>query len=275
MMRGKKVVSIAVRREDGTIAVETQPLDPLYTGRLREIPFVRGGVVLIEALVLGIKSLLVSAREYAGTSEEVPGVVFWSAMGVGLAVAIGLFFILPLVVLQFFDRYLASAFLSNLLEGVLRLLLFVGYLVFISFMPDIRRVFAYHGAEHKTINAYEAGTALGVEAVRDFSTAHVRCGTSFIMVVVVLSIIVFALLGRPPMALRLASRVVLIPLIAAIGYEFLRFGAGHAASRMIRWLFVPGLALQSLTTRQPDDGQIEVALAALKSVLEEDNRQVV
>lgn len=270
MMRGKTSVAVAVRREDGSISTVTDPLDPLYTGKLRETPIARGIIALIEALVLGVKSILISAKEFAGPSEKVPGAFFWGAMVIGLAVAVGLFFVLPLVVMQFFDRYLASSFLSNLLEGVLRLGLFVAYLSLISMMPDIRRVFAYHGAEHKVINAFEAGAVLDVSEVRRYSTAHVRCGTSFILVVMLLAIVVFALVGRPSMAFRLGSRIVLIPLIAAVGYELIRFSAGHAGNKLVRLLLTPGLALQTLTTRQPDDSQIEVSLAAFKSVLAED-----
>lgn len=270
MMRGKKTSAVSVRREDGSISTVTEPLNPLYTGKLRDIPLVRGIIVLIEALVLGVKSILISAREYAGPEEKVPAGFFWSAMVLGLALAVGLFFVLPLVIMQFFDRYLTSSVLSNLLEGILRLAIFIAYLYFISLMREIRRVFSYHGAEHKVVNAFEAGAALEVPEVKKYSTAHVRCGTSFILVVILLSIVVFAMVGRPSMVFRVASRVVLIPVIAALGYEYIRFAAGHARNRFIKILLVPGLALQSLTTRQPDDSQIEVALTAFNKVLEKD-----
>lgn len=270
MMRGKKVVAIAVRREDSTISTIIDPLDSLYTGKLREIPIIRGMTVLIEALVIGVRSILLSARECAGPSEKAPGGFLWGAMIFGLVLAVGFFFVVPLVVVQFFDRFLASSFVSNLLEGGLRLGFFFAYLSLVSFMSDIRRVFAYHGAEHKVVNAYEAGAALEVPEVRKYSTAHVRCGTSFILVVLLLSIIVFALFGRPSMPFRLASRIVLIPVIAAVGYEFIRFAASQASRNLVKILLFPGLALQAMTTRQPDDGQIEVALTAFKAVLEQD-----
>lgn len=270
MMRGKKAIAVAVRREDGSISTVVEPLDPLFTGKLREIPFVRGITVLTEALIVGVRSIMVSAREYAGPEEKITGLYFWGAMAVGLGLAVGLFFVLPLVIVQFFDAFLSSSFLSNLIEGLVRLGLFVAYLFSVSFMRDIRRVFAYHGAEHKVVNAHEAGATLEVASVREYSTAHKRCGTGFILVVLLLSIIVFALLGRPSMPFRIASRIVFIPVIAAAGYEFIRFAAGHSAARLIRMLLAPGLALQAMTTRQPDDGQIEVALTAFKRVLAED-----
>ncbi len=270
MMRGKRTSAVAVRREDGTISTVSEPLDPVYTGKAREVPCVRGIVVLGEALVLGIKSLLLSAREFAGPSEEVSGGFFWSAIVIGLLLAVGLFFVLPLVVMQFFDRYLASSLLSNLLEGLLRLGLFVAYLWSMSRLKDIKRIFAYHGAEHKVINAFEAGAKLDVREVSKYSTAHTRCGTSFILVVMLLAIVVFALLGRPSVVVRIASRIVLVPVVAALGYEFIRFAAGHTTNAVVKLFLAPGLALQSLTTRQPDDGQIEVALAAFKRVLEDD-----
>ncbi len=270
MMRGKTTSVVSVRREDGSIATVSEPLDSFYTGRPREIPFIRGMVVLTEALVLGMKSILVSAREYAGPAEQPAGRFFWVAVVVGLLLAVGLFFVLPLLVLQFFDRYIASSLVSNLLEGMLRLALFLGYLKLIASMEDIKRVFAYHGAEHKVVNAFEAGAPLEVPEVAGFSTAHARCGTSFTLVVLVLAILVFALLGRPSMAVRVASRIVLVPVIAALGYEFVRYAASHTSAALVRMLLAPGLALQSLTTRQPDAGQIEVALAAFKKVLEDD-----
>ncbi len=272
MMRGKKFIAVAVRRQDGVISVVTEPLRPVYSGRFRETPLVRGIVALVEALIYGVKSLLLSAREYMGDEQEMSKGFTWSALIIGFALSIGLFFVLPMVVVRLFDDYLASSLLSNILEGLLRLFLFVAYLACISLMPDIRRVFAYHGAEHKVINAYEAGAPVELDEVKKYSTAHMRCGTSFIIVVLFLAIIVFALFGRPPIIVRLASRIVLIPLIAALGYEIIRLGAGNAGRRITKILLSPGLALQSLTTREPDDAQIEVAIAAFKGVIEEDQK---
>ncbi|TAK30421.1 MAG: DUF1385 domain-containing protein, partial [Chloroflexota bacterium] len=168
------------------------------------------------------------------------------------------------------DHYLTSSFASNLIEGVIRLAVLLGYMAVIGLLPDIRRVFAYHGAEHKAVNAYESGAELEVGSVSRHSAAHTRCGTAFLLVVVVVSILVFAVLGRPPMWLRVISRIALVPVIAAVGYELLRFSAAHVGNAVVRTIFSPSLMLQNLTTREPDESQIEVAITALKTVLEAD-----
>jgi uncharacterized protein YqhQ len=165
------------------------------------------------------------------------------------------------------DRYISSSFVSNVIEGVIRLVVFLVYLGAIGLMPDIRRVFAYHGAEHKCINAMEAGEPLATPNALPFSTSHPRCGTSFLLVVMVLSILVFSLFGRPEMVWRVLSRVLLIPVIAGIAYEFLKFTAAHYSNSVVRWMAAPGLALQRLTTREPDETQVEVGMAALREVI--------
>jgi uncharacterized protein YqhQ len=181
--------------------------------------------------------------------------------------AVGLFFLLPVLLASAADRYVTSPLISNLIEKVLRLGLILGYVSAISFVPDVRRVFGYHGAEHKTINAYEAGVELTPANVRGFTLLHPRCGTTFLLVVVIVSFVVFSLLGRPPLAERLLSRVVLIPVIAGLAYEIIRLGATHYQNRIVRALLVPGLAVQRLTTREPDDSMLEVAIASLQAVL--------
>jgi uncharacterized protein YqhQ len=163
--------------------------------------------------------------------------------------------------------------MCNIIEGILRIIIFIAYLKLISLMPDIKRVFAYHGAEHKVVNAYEAGMPLELDYVKNYSTAHTRCGTSFLLAVLVISIIVFALLGRPPLWLGILSRIVLIPVIAALGYEFVRFGATHSQNWLVRGLLVPGLRLQAMTTGEPNDSQLETALSALKKVIEADSSE--
>jgi uncharacterized protein YqhQ len=172
------------------------------------------------------------------------------------------------------DRYIESSFVSNIIEGVLRLTIFVVYIWLIGRLPDIRRVFAYHGAEHKTINAYEAGAELTPEEVSRYSTAHFRCGTAFLLSVMVISILVFSLLGRPPMALRILSRIVLIPVVAGIAYEYIKFTNRHRHNRLVRVIAAPNLALQSLTTREPDTSMLEVSITALERVLETERREV-
>jgi uncharacterized protein YqhQ len=238
----------------------------MSTGRIREIPLVRGIVVLVETLVLGIRVLFYSASVSLDEEVKISPWLLWGSVAVGFILAMALFLVLPLLATHFVDPYVSPA-VSNLIDGVIRLVIFVIYLGAISLMPDIRRVFAYHGAEHKTINAYEAGEPLEVEKVRKYSTAHSRCGTNFILIVMVIAIIAFVFLGRPPIWLRYVERIILLPVIAAVGYEVIKFGAAHIKNIVVRIVLTPGLALQAMTTRQPDDRQIEVAISALQRVL--------
>jgi uncharacterized protein YqhQ len=189
-------------------------------------------------------------------------------VAVSFALGIGLFFVGPLLLVGLVDRYIESSFLSNIVEGVIRMVIFVVYIWAIGRVPDIRRVFAYHGAEHKTINAYEAGAELTPAQVATHSTAHYRCGTAFLLSVMVISILVFSLLGRPPMGLRILSRIVLIPVVAGVAYEYIKFTNRHRENPVIRVIAGPNLALQRLTTREPDASMLEVSIAALKRVLE-------
>jgi len=269
MIRGKKSMAIAVRRPDKGITVASQPLSPLYTGRWRRLPFLRGIIVLIETMVLGIRALMFSANVVAGEGEEIPRGVMWGTVIFALVFVVALFFLTPLFASRLFEPYL-SPLLANIAEGVLRLAIFLAYLLLISLTRDIRRVFAYHGAEHKAINAYEAGIPLEVAAIQKYSTVHTRCGTGFLLIVLVVAVFLFSLLGRPSLWLMVTSRVVLIPALAAISYELMRLSARYAHRPGVRAMLAPGLALQSLTTRQPSPDQLEVALAALKRSLEED-----
>ncbi|MFC1974224.1 DUF1385 domain-containing protein [Chloroflexota bacterium] len=274
MMRGRKNVSIAVRNPEGNITLHDEPLSTIYNGRLRDIPLIRGVIVLVETLILGMKALFYSASASLGEEEEkINPVLLWGTVALGIVLAVGLFLVLPLFVIRYIDPHVGSVE-SNIIEGLIRIALFIGYLRVITMMPDIRRVFAYHGAEHKTINAYEAGVSLEVESVQEYDTAHSRCGTSFLLIVLVISIIAFAFLGRPPMWLRLLSRLALMPVIAGVSYEIIRLGAGHIKNSMVRVLLAPGLLLQSMTARQPDDQQVEVAILALKGVLVADRELV-
>ncbi len=267
MMRGPKTMSVAVRRPSGEITVQTQSLPTIYTGWLRKAPFLRGIIFMIENLVLGIKSLLYSANvSLEEEEEEISGKFAWLMVFVSIAFSVALFFLLPLFLTGLFN--IESSILFNLVDGIIRVAIFIIYLMAMSLMPDIRRVFAYHGAEHKTVNAYEAGVPLEVEAVRRYGTAHVRCGTSFIFAVVIISIIVFALVGLHTAWLMVLSRIVLIPVIAGISYEFIYFAGRHRNNILVRVVSAPGLWLQSLTTREPDDSQLEVAMAALRRVIE-------
>ncbi len=269
MMRGAQQVAIAVRRPDsGEIVVKTEPLGGLYRGPISKIPFLRGIPMLWDSLGLGMKALFYSA-EVVGQAEDpefkMGGPMEFFTGALSLLLGVALFMLLP--------SWLAGVLIQdntlwfNLLEGLIRLTILIGYMTAVGQMADIRRVFAYHGAEHKTINAHEAGAPLTVESVRTFPTAHARCGTAFLLIVVLISILVFAPLGKPALLVRLASRLLLIPVVAGIAYEVLRFTGKHASNRLIRLLIAPNLALQKLTTREPDDQMLEVAITSLKTVL--------
>jgi uncharacterized protein YqhQ len=271
LMRGKQALAIAVRQSNGQIKVTDQAITaPIYQGNVRNVPFIRGVLVLIETMILGIQALFYSAQAAATdqVQEEISPGMLWGTAILSIVLGVAIFFVGPLLLTNYLIYpVIASSILANLIEGVLRLVIFIVYLKLISYMSDIKAVFAYHGAEHKAVNALEAGIPLEVDAVKKYSTAHTRCGTSFLLVVMVLAIVVFSLLGKPPLWLGIISRIVLIPVIASIGYEIIRFFAGHVNNSVIRVLLWPGLALQSLTTREPSDSQLEVAIAALKRVV--------
>ena len=275
MMRGKEDVAISVRGLDGKLNITKQPLPNIYKGRLRETPIIRGVIVLIETLVLGTQALLHSAQVASAEEEQkIPTALLWGTIAASIAFAVALFFIAPLFAAHYFVYpYLHSALVSNLVEGFIRIGIFVAYLKLIGLMPDIKRVFAYHGAEHKVVNAYEAGIPLEVEAVKNYSTAHPRCGTSFIFIVLIIAILVFSLFGWPSLWLRILSRIALIPVIAALSYEIMKFGASHIKNTIVRILLAPGLILQAMTTREPDDSQLEAAISALNEVIETGNSE--
>ena len=271
MMRGQKTMVTVVRRPKGGLVTDIQTLSPIYTGRMRKVPLMRGIIVLIEAMVLGIKTLLYSANVSLEEEEaEISGWLVWALVAISLGVAIVLFFMAPLFLTRLLNPYINSSLVFHLIEGFIRLAIFIAYLKLMTLVPDIRRVFAYHGAEHKAVNAYEEGVPLEVEAIKNYSTAHVRCGTSFLFAVLIIAILVFALIGRPSLWLMVLSRVILIPVIAALGYEVTYFGARHIKNGLVRAILAPGLWLQTLTTREPDDSQLEVAVSALKKVVEID-----
>jgi uncharacterized protein YqhQ len=288
MMRGQRSAAVAVRAPAGEIVVHEELLDSgLYRRPIARWPFVRGVVLLWEMLVLGTRMMMFAANiaqsdpaETQGASNEesaAPSAVVSSmdprlilTLLLSLAFAIGLFFLLPLGAVGLLHGWIGDGWLSLTVEGLIRLGLLIGYLALIGRIPEIQRVFEYHGAEHKAINALESGQPLDVEHVRDASRVHTRCGTGFLLIVVVLSIIVFALVGNPPVALRILSRILLVPVIAALAYELMRLGAANYRYRVVRWLMAPSLALQGLTTREPDDGQMVCAITALERVLRED-----
>jgi uncharacterized protein YqhQ len=264
MMRGSRTMAVAVRHPDGHVVVKTEPLnEKLYTGPISRIPFLRGLIMLWDALGLGVKALNMSADVAVGEEGSLSGPVAWGMMIVGVGMGVALFMALPSFLVGLVAPYLPSEWLTSLIEGIVRLTIITGYIVLISLLPDIRRVFAYHGAEHKTIHAYEAGVKLTVENVRTFSTA----GTSFLVTTVILTFLLFAPFGQLPLLWRITSRVILLPAIAGVAYEFIRFTARFADRPWMRALTTLNLALQRLTTREPDDRMITVAIMALKAVL--------
>lgn len=268
MMRGSRTMAVALRQPQGDIVVTTEPLnEALYRGPISRIPFLRGLAMLWDALGLGTKALMMSADVAAGEEVSLSGPASWVTALLGIGLGVGLFMLLPSFLVGLLAPHIPSEWLSSLLEGIVRLLLIVGYIWAVGHMPDIRRVFAYHGAEHKTINAYEAGARLTVDDIRPFPTAHTRCGTAFLLTLVVLTVLIFAPFGQPSLMWRLLSRILLLPVIAGIAYEFIRLTARLADRPWMRVLTAPNLALQRLTTREPDDGMLEVAIAALQAVL--------
>jgi uncharacterized protein YqhQ len=278
MMRGSENVAIAMRAPSGEIVVHTEPLPPVYRSKLSKIPFLRGLVILWDALSLGIRALTISANTQTGEDEKIEGPQLYVTLGIALLFGVGLFFLLPAFLGQTIEGWFLSwfsglgmtedsaAWWGNLAEGILRLGLLVGYIVLIGRMADIRRVFSYHGAEHKTINAFEAGAELTPESVAQHSLKHPRCGTSFLLTVVVLSVLFFSLLGPLPLGWRLASRILMLPVLASLAYEYIRWTAGHLSSPFVRWLIRPNLALQRLTTREPDLEMLEVSIASFQAM---------
>ncbi|HUH97235.1 MAG TPA: DUF1385 domain-containing protein [Anaerolineales bacterium] len=267
MMRGQRAFAIAMRAPDGRIVVHREQLDAIYRSPVARIPFVRGVILLWDALGLGMRALTIAANTQTGEDEKLEGPALYITLGLALVFGIGLFFLLPAGLGGLADQYLGlNSWASNLLEGIIRLVLLIGYLWAIGLMPDVRRLFMYHGAEHKTINAFESGAELTPESVARFSLEHPRCGTAFILTLVLLSIIVFALLGPLPILWRLATRILFIPVLAGIALEYIRWTANHLTNPIVRLLIKPNLALQSLTTREPDLSMLEVAINSFQAM---------
>lgn len=304
MMRGRHSAAVAVRQPDGAISVYEEVLNSrLYQSKLFRLPFLRGVLLLWEMLVLGTRMMTLSANiasgavnleevsastqdhvslrqdvEVSAEAEEpvkLGGASLVVALLFSLVFAIAIFFVGPLLLTSLFHNQIGGGLLSLLFEGVVRLILLIGYLLLIGRIPDIQRVFGYHGAEHKAINTLEHGEPLDVAHVRRASRVHTRCGTGFLLLVMVVSIFVFALVGSPPLLIKVVSRIILVPVVAGIAYELMRLGAANYHFRLVRWLLAPGLALQGLTTREPDDSMIECAITSLKRVLAYDGNESV
>ena len=271
MIRGQSNVAISVRAPSGNIVTRVKKINTLFTGKLRTIPIVRGIIALAETLSLGMEALNYSSQ-VANDEEDTPPGKLSSAIMIliSLSIAIGIFFILPLFASKPLEGLLGSDVVSNVAEGIIRLAVFLIYVTVISLMPDIRRVYMYHGAEHMAVHAQEKGDPLTIEEIRKYPTAHPRCGTAFLLTIMVIAIIVFTFIPREPLWLVIGSRIVLIPLIASLSYEFIRFNSKYEANKFLSKLSVPNLLLQSLTTKIPDDDQIEVAITAMESAIHAD-----
>ena len=267
LMRGKTSIAMANRAPTDEIVVHKEKLTGIYTSNLSKVPFLRGLIVLWDSLGLGMRFLTMSANVQTGEDEKLEGPALYLTLTFSLLVAIGLFFLTPALVSGLIARFFEfSPWVVNLFEGVFRLLLLLVYLAVIGRIPDINRVFMYHGAEHKTINAFEDGATLTPEQVAPYSVEHTRCGTSFILTLVLLSIILFSLLGPLPLHWRLISRILMIPILAGISYEYIRLLSKFMDSPFVKVLVKPNLALQKMTTREPSLEMIEVAIRAFNEM---------
>jgi uncharacterized protein YqhQ len=282
MMRGRSFMAVAVRAPDKKIVVTSEALPKhLYGGVIQKVPLLRGMTMLWDALGLGMKALMFSA-DIQMSAENDPAAdarpsepaslskpLAWTTVVIALIFGIGIFFVTPLAVVGLVEQVVGSAhsLWSNLAEGLIRLFLLVGYVALIGLMPDVRRVYAYHGAEHMTIHALEHNDPLDPQHVAQYPPAHPRCGTAFLLEVVAISVVLFALLGTPDIWLRMLSHMLLIPVIAGIAYELLRLGGKYPNSPLMKVIVAPGLLLQALTTRYPDESQMEVAIASMEELL--------
>lgn len=276
LMRGSNYVSAAMRAPDGSIVIESEKLTGIYKSKITKIPFLRGLVILWDSVGLGTKYLTVSANVQTGEDEKIEGPAMGLTLLASFAIAIGVFFVAPAAVVHLFENWLhISAFWGNVIEGLIRLALIIGYMWGIGKMPDIHRVFSYHGAEHKTINAFEKGVELTPENVAKESLHHPRCGTGFVLILVIFSIILFALLGPMTIFWRLVSRVVLLPVLVMLAYEYMRLLANHLDNPIAKILAKPNMAMQRLTTVEPSLEMLEVAIAAFNSMYEQEHQDSV
>ncbi len=271
MIRGQRNVSVAVRAPSDEILVKTTAIDGLFTGKLRTLPIIRGVLALIETLYIGMSALSYSAGVAAEQDDQ--ELSKWSMLAMisfSMLIAIALFFLLPLFASKPVEGLTESSLIPNFAEGIIRLLVFLAYVVVIGFMADIRRVYMYHGAEHMTVHAMENGDPLNIDSIRKYPTAHPRCGTAFLLTVMIVAIVVFSLVPREPLWWLILSRIILIPVIASFSYEIIRFNGRHSGNLFVQWLTAPSLWLQGLTTKQPEDDQIQVAVSAMNAAIASD-----
>jgi uncharacterized protein YqhQ len=267
MMRGAATCAVAMRSPNREIVVYSETLGALYKSRVKKIPFLRGLLMLWDGLGLGLRALTLSANVQSGEDKKIEGFALYATLTASLAFTVAVFFVLPTVAAGSAESRLGwNAYWGNVVEGVVRVSLLVGYLWAVGRIPNIRRLFAYHGAEHQTINAYEGGAQLTPENVSRFPLEHTRCGTSFLLTLVLFSIVFFSLLGPMSWPWRLSSRVLMLPVLAGLAYEYTRWAAAHLDNPAVRWLIKPNLALQRLTTRRPSLDMLEVAIAAFQTM---------
>ena len=273
MIRGKEHFSVSVRSPSGQIITQTKSVPSLLSSRFKQIPFIRGIITLAETLILGMDALSYSSSIASGEEHEKPSKFSIALMlAISLTVAIILFFLLPLIASTPLEGMFGNDVASNTGEGVIRLSIFLLYVSLIGLMKDIKRVYMYHGAEHMTVHAQENNDPLSIENVRKYNTAHPRCGTAFLLTVMVVSIIIFTFIPRDPVWVLYGSRILLIPVIASISYEFIRMTGKYQSISLFRAVSIPNLMMQKLTTREPDDLQIEVAIEAMQAALDADRR---
>ncbi|MEN8242442.1 MAG: DUF1385 domain-containing protein [Chloroflexota bacterium] len=279
MMRGARAVAIAMRDPNNEIVLHTEPLGKIYQSKIPKLPFLRGLVMLWDAMALGMRALTISANMQTEDEEEqIEGPMLYLTLIISLSLSIALFFLAPAAVGHYLTDWLKieTAWTANLIEGLVRLLILVGYISLIGRMDDIKRVFRYHGAEHKTINAYEDGAELTPEVVATYPLEHPRCGTAFLLTVVLFSILLFTLIGPiGSIWVKLGSRLILVPVLASISYEYIRWTAKHLDSPIVQAMIKPNLALQRLTTKEPDLEIIEVGIASFKAMREKEEEYLV
>tara|TARA_B100001142_G_scaffold319653_1_gene363440 strand:+ start:660 stop:1556 length:897 start_codon:yes stop_codon:yes gene_type:complete len=271
MIRGQSNVSVAVRSPSGEVKTQIKPIANIFRSKYRKTPLIRGIIALIETLIIGMNALNFSsavAMEEENSDPNKASIVLMIL--ISFTLAIGLFFMLPLLISTPFEGLLGSNILSNIIEGIVRLLIFIGYIYVIGLMPDIKRVFMYHGAEHMTVHAQENNLELNLPNIKKYPTAHPRCGTAFLLTIMLIAVLVFILIPRQSLILVVGSRIVLVPFIASLSYEFIRLSSIYQNNLIMQAIAAPSLWLQSLTTRQPDDDQIEVAIIAMQSAIEAD-----
>ncbi len=269
MMRGRIAAAIAMRAPDGQIKIQAEKLNKIYQSRIMKVPFLRGLIGLYDALILGMRALTISANLQTGEDEKLEGPALFFTFALSMTIAILIFFLIPAGVGQAAERYFSwQPWIGNVLEGVVRLVFLIAYMWGIGRMDDIKRVFSYHGAEHKVINTFEAGAELVPEKVQQFSLEHPRCGTAFLLIVVLFSVLLFTALGPMSLGWRLISRILLLPVLAGVAYEYLRWTAANQHHPLIQILIKPNLALQRLTTNEPSLDIIEVSIAAFNAMRE-------